>query len=287
MRAPGKRHKSPGLSSTSITQSLYDDGKLFSEAAFRETTRIQLLQKAMHLRDLVVASKPTSTHRWLASLGPQLLRLYTQNVDMLEDKAGLNTGLGRQFNCVRLHGTLADLQCCLCQETFPWENFRADIGAGRDLLCPRCADCCKAREAAGKRRRAIGLLRPSMVMLDGYQPEEEEIADLARGDCADNPEVFLILGTSLKVHGPKTLARQFARVVQACGGMVVYVNRTKPSSEWNGLINYWVQWECDEWVCDLLMRQKKLQQERGGPNSAGCVANRVPGSCREHAIMIT
>ncbi|KAB5513544.1 hypothetical protein GE09DRAFT_980714 [Coniochaeta sp. 2T2.1] len=81
----------------------------------------------MFLRDLAAKSKPTLTHRWFASLGDKLLRLYTQNIDMLEDKAGLKTGLGRQFNCVQLHGTIANLQCYLCKEVYPWETFRDEL----------------------------------------------------------------------------------------------------------------------------------------------------------------
>ncbi|KAB5560324.1 DHS-like NAD/FAD-binding domain-containing protein [Coniochaeta sp. 2T2.1] len=194
----------------------------------------------MFLRDLAAKSKPTLTHQWLASLGDKLLRLYTQNIDMLEDKAGLKTGLGRQFNCVQLHGTIANLQCNLCKEVYPWETFRDDINLSRDSLYTRGTDRSKAREAS------VGLFRPDMVMLDGPSPDEVGIAELARNDCASEPQVFLILGTSLKADGPKTLARQFARRVRACGCMVAYVNQTKPSRAWKDLIDYWVEWNCDE-----------------------------------------
>jgi NAD-dependent histone deacetylase SIR2 len=284
MVSSAKRRKKMTTSSTGATQGLYADGKLFSEAAFRDTTeRVQLLQKALYLRDLAVDCKPTLTHAWLASLGSQLLRLYTQNVDMLEDQAGLRTGLGQQSNCVQLHGTVASLECYLCHERYGWEDFRDDINLGRDLLCPKCTKRSKDRESAGKRRHTIGQLRPSMVMLDGPQPQGAEIAELVEDDCAADPQAFLILGTSLKVDGPKTLARQFARQVRACGGTVIYVNRSKPTSAWDNLIDYWVEWTCDAWVGDLLRRQGTLQSKT---DKTGSAAPCRLGSYKEYPIVV-
>jgi NAD-dependent histone deacetylase SIR2 len=212
------------------------------------------------------------THKWLASLRRKLLRCYTQNVDMLKAKAGLVTGLGRRFDCVPLHGSLANLKCHLCHEAYEWEDYRChiedyiaedcDTEDGNDeddltlpLPCPRCNFHFEARKEAGMRLLPIGQLRPSMVMLDEIHPQGEEIAHLIRGDELSSPDLLLMLGTSLEVDGPKKLLRQFVRPVRRQGGKIIYVNRLKPPSDCSTLIDYWVQWEVDEWVRDLKGRQ--------------------------------
>jgi NAD-dependent histone deacetylase SIR2 len=35
---------------------------------------------------------------------------------------------------------------------------------------------------------------------------------------------------------------------------VVYVNSTKAQAVWRHLLDYWVNWDCDEWVKDLDQR---------------------------------
>jgi NAD-dependent SIR2 family protein deacetylase len=125
---------------------------------------------------------------------------------MLEEKAGLETGLGRQFSCIPLHGSLAHLQCSLCHEAYEWEMYRDDIRAERDIRCSRCTTRCTNREANGRRRLPIGQLRPSIIMLDSVHPEGAAIASLIQRDHDARIDVLLILGTSLKVDGPRSLA---------------------------------------------------------------------------------
>ncbi|KAI3333801.1 DHS-like NAD/FAD-binding domain-containing protein [Ustulina deusta] len=251
---------------------LYADGALFKEAAFFDSRRAQLLKTALRIRDLAVSREPTETHRWLASLRSKLLRCYTQNVDMLEAKAGLVTGLGQRFDCIPLHGSLANLKCHLCHEAYEWQDYRCHIeeyiskdrntenSDNEDQLtlplpCPRCNGRFEARKEAGMRLLPIGQLRPSMVMLDETHPQGEEIAHLARRDEWASPDLLLVLGTSLKVNGSKSLLRQFARPIRRQGGKVIYVNLSKPPSDCGALVDYWVQWDVDEWVRDLKGRQ--------------------------------
>jgi NAD-dependent histone deacetylase SIR2 len=92
-------------------------------------------------------------------------------------------------------------------------------------------------------------------MLDEGHPQGDVIGSIIRRDCAARTRVLLILGTSLKVDGPRRLATQFARQIRRRGGKVVYVNRTEPGSAWRNLIDYWVRWDCDLWVADLVLRQ--------------------------------
>ena len=70
----------------------------------------------------------------------------------------------------------------------------------------------------------IGQLRSGMIMLCETYLQGEEIAHLARGNKLASPDLLLVLGTSLKVDGPKRLLRQFARSIHQQGGKVIYVN---------------------------------------------------------------
>jgi NAD-dependent histone deacetylase SIR2 len=79
---------------------------------------------------------------------------------------------------------------------------------------------------------------------------------MVQHDRSLKPRLLLILGTSLSTHGVKSLVRDFARTVHDSGGVVVMVNRTQPaSSTWDRFIDYWVEWDCDAWVRDLMLRQ--------------------------------
>ncbi|KAI8623442.1 DHS-like NAD/FAD-binding domain-containing protein [Xylariaceae sp. FL1651] len=267
---------------------LYVDGALFKEASFFDARRAQLLKKALRIRDLAVSCEPTETHRWLASLRSKLLRCYTQNVDMLEAKAGMKVGLDWDVDCIPLHGSLANLKCHLCFEAYEWQDYRYYIeeyitkdcntenSDDEDELtlplpCPRCNGRFEARKEAGMRLLPVGQLRPSMVMLDETHPQGEEIAHFVRLDKSASPDLLLVLGTSLKISGPKSLLRQFARPIRRRGGKVVYVNLSKPPSDCGALVDYWVQWDIDEWVRDL----KGRQHQSGAGMRRGC-AYRAP-----------
>jgi NAD-dependent histone deacetylase SIR2 len=249
---------------------LYAEGELFRQAAFLGERRAELLQKALNLRDLATTSKPTTTHEWLVSLGPCLRRCYTQNIDMLEGRAGMNVGLDEESNCVPLHGSLANIECDRCHAVYEWDAYRDDINRRQELVCLNCLEMCKDREARGKRQWGTGQLQPTIIMLDTVEhPDGDTIGELIQKDSAQQIDILLILGTSLspKLKGPRDLVRNLARRTQEGGGKVIYVNLTEPRSEWNGYFDYWVEWYCDEWVSDLLERQsiweKVERQERG------------------------
>lgn len=92
---------------------------------------------------------------------------------------------------------------------------------------------------------------------------------------ARKPDMLIIMGTSLKVHGLKKLVKDFAKAVHATGtgttpngspkvqkswqGKVVFVNKTPPGSEWSDVIDYHVAGETDEWVEKVLEDWKKMR----------------------------
>ncbi|KAK4205005.1 putative NAD-dependent histone deacetylase [Triangularia verruculosa] len=171
------------------------------------------------------------------------------------------TGPKRGVECVFLHGSLAELRCFVCAKTSTWEDEQrqAETLAGRQPTCPHCAGATAAREEKGKRALGVGKLRPDIVLYGEEHPHAHLISPLVQHDLSLGPDMLLILGTSMRVHGLKVLVREFAKAVHDRGGKVVFVNFTKPpESVWADVLDFWVQWDCDAWVDDLQHRKPAL-----------------------------
>ena len=215
------------------------------------------------------------------------MRVYSQNIDGLETRAGLNADLekgkgsrGRfakkardtpnkdspltgDAGCesVPLHGQLTHLRCTLCSASEPWSATSNSLfRSGLAPPCPSCSTTSSLRTALGKRTCStkVGSLRPDIVLYGEEHPQADAISEITQWDLGSKPDLLLILGTSLHVHGVKVLVREFAKAVAATraamksnqrGPGVVYVNLGRPSdSIWNGVIDVWVNMPCDAWV---------------------------------------
>lgn len=239
----------------------------------------------------------SEVHKFIRVLrdGGKLVRNYTQNIDMLEAREGLCTDMSRgagsrgRFNpkmrkesragndheggildsgveVVQLHGNLEYLRCGLCLGLSEWEEDDRHLTmlSGEAPPCPKCIEKTEKREGNGRRGLSVGTLRPDIVLYGEANPQEQAIGDLSTHDILLGPDMLIILGTSLKVHGLKMLLREFAKAVHTRGGTVVFVNNTKPpDSVWGDVIDYWVQWDCDEWVRDVKARREEIWTPQG------------------------
>lgn len=162
--------------------------------------------------------------------------------------------------CVFLHGSLESLRCFLCGRVSSWDDgLEFETLSGQQPECPHCIGATAAREERGKRALGVGKLRPDIVLYGEEHPNAHLISPIVTHDLGLCPDMLLILGTSLRVHGLKVLVREFAKAIHNRGGKVVFVNFTKPpESSWGDVIDYWVQWDCDAWVSDLQTRVPKL-----------------------------
>ena len=141
---------------------------------------------------------------------------------------------------------------------------------------------------------AIGTLRPNIVLYDEAHPLGEEIGVISTRDVGRKPDMLIIMGTSLKVHGIKKLVKDFAVAVhsptmaseKSTGGqntfqsssssskrpsssrlssknprLVVFVNRTAPPADLASIIDYWVEGDTDTWVakCEADWRRSRPQ----------------------------
>lgn len=276
------------------------------------------------IRDDVKATTPT--HRFIRTLrdSQKLVRCYTQNIDGLEAREGLCTNMERgkgsrsrftkkslalpkvparklpgpyqDGGCevVQLHGDLDVLRCTLCQKTCGWEE------GGREALllsgkAPECLSCAlqdQDRRDRGKRGTKVGTLRPNIVLYGEEHPAGDAISNITTNDLSFAPDVLLILGTSLHVHGLKVLVKEFAKAVHARAGgkgKVVLVNLSKPpESVWSNVIDYWIAMDCDQWVTamkrhrpDLWRIQTELQPRT---TKSGVLLAKAPAAKRSESM---
>lgn len=164
----------------------------------------------------------------------------------------------RGVECVFLHGSLRALRCFQCGCVTDWDDGRElQTMSGQQPPCPRCEDATNARQERGKRALGVGKLRPDIVLYGEDHPDSQQISSIIQHDISLAPDMLIIMGTSLKVHGLKTVVREFAKTVHnRKDGKVIFVNYTKPAeSVWADTIDFWVEMDCDSWVEDL--KEKK------------------------------
>ena len=272
---------------------------LFNSRVFQSAeTTTTFYQFIATLRQKIVTEvKDTSaTHKFVRTLrdGGRLMRCYTQNIDGLEAREGLcmdltrGRGNKRRFmkkhyesprpqqtqgtdfdpgcEVVQLHGELSNLRCRVCATEQDWTKSETEIFLeGAVPKCEKCAEKSDLRQATGKRGLAVGELRPNIVLYGEDHPQNSLLVPLIAFDQSSNPDLLIIMGTSLKVHGLQRVVRDFAKVVHAQkNGRVVFVNRTRPSeSQWEGTIDDYVAMDCDEWIADLRTRREDLWLRQG------------------------
>ncbi|ETN36674.1 uncharacterized protein HMPREF1541_08952 [Cyphellophora europaea CBS 101466] len=238
----------------------------------------------------------SATHKFIRVLrdGGRLMRCYTQNIDGLEAREGLvmdlkrGKGTRRRFQkkywaeprpdhpagshhdggceVVQLHGDLDTLRCSVCATQWTWTENETEVFT--DGFAPRCKKCARKsdeRQKTGKRGLAVGSLRPNIVLYGEDHPQNSLLSPFVPYDAGSQPDVLIIMGTSLKVFGLQKIIREFAKAVHAQKkGKVIFVNRTKPAeSVWDNFIDYFIPMDCDDWIDDLKLRRSDLWFRQG------------------------
>ncbi|THH23088.1 hypothetical protein EUX98_g8094 [Antrodiella citrinella] len=243
---------------------------LFDASLFRDPTSTSVFYTFIsQLKHSIDQAAPSPTHHFIKTLDSKhkLLRSYTQNIDGLEERAGL---LGTSCQEVRTNGKgKAKLRVKDVRNV----QLHGDIHRVRS----------EARVARSARRLTIGTLRPAIVLYDEPHPLGDDIGVIHSTDITRKPDMLIIMGTSLKVHGLKKLVKDFAKAVHEAApvgtssitpspfvsvakgggkhwaGKVIFVNKTAPGSEWDGIIDYHVAGETDRWVEKVVEEWKRFK----------------------------
>ncbi|GAA5962908.1 hypothetical protein JCM21900_004446 [Sporobolomyces salmonicolor] len=294
-RSKGTGLYSPASSSSSspITSgSTLKGPSLFSSSVYASshttTQHLHFLSTFKSALDSITSDPPTATHGFLNILKKrgQLRRVYTQNIDGLEEKAGLRavqiegvritsgrqdeptttTGKGKgkekvEGDFVQLHGSIHRVRCTACDYVAVWtdkpeegrvEGIAKVFARGQVAECPRCEDRAAIRAALSKRSLPLrSFLRPAITLYDEASPASVSIGSLSLSDLTlgGGPDLMLVMGTSLKIPGFKKIAKEFAKAVKAKGGVRVLVNREEiKGQEWKDVFDYHILADSDTFV---------------------------------------
>ncbi|KZP00421.1 DHS-like NAD/FAD-binding domain-containing protein [Calocera viscosa TUFC12733] len=130
--------------------------------------------------------------------------------------------------CIPVHGTLRSLYCVSCGYSVPLEEKLPVLATGSAPSCPKCAEIDAARQAANKRSRGIGRLRPSVVLYGEEHKEGEAVGECVRRDLVGlgdagpgerakqsrQPDLLVVVGTSLQVPGTRRIVKEFSKAVR-------------------------------------------------------------------------
>ncbi|QRV93107.1 NAD-dependent histone deacetylase SIR2 [Ceratobasidium sp. AG-Ba] len=239
---------------------------LFDAALFRDPTSSAVFYTFMaELKTQIDSAHPAPVHDFLATLDAKgkLLRSYTQNIDGLEERAGLHTGecnpagggpAGHRPKNVQLHGDIHRVRCTLCSASMACTSEHIDqFRTGTPPDCPECIARSDARTARSARALKCGTLRPAIVLYDEPHPLGDQIGAVQTSDLGKRPDLLIVMGTSLKVHGLRKLVKSFAKAVHSSRPLPA-ANATSHS-----LLHNVVFGEADAWVAQVLGEWKKCR----------------------------
>ncbi|TTI76909.1 NAD-dependent protein deacetylase sirtuin-1 [Bagarius yarrelli] len=124
--------------------------------------------------------RPSLCHRFIALLDKKekILRNYTQNIDTLEQVAGVQ----RVMQC---HGSFATASCLVCKHKVDCDAVREDIFQQVVPHCPRCPDL------------PFAIMKPDIVFFGENLPEAFH---RAMKQDKDEVDLLIVIGSSLKVR---------------------------------------------------------------------------------------
>jgi NAD-dependent deacetylase len=173
-----------GLSAESGLATFRDTGGIWSQFDLEEVcnyrtwrrNRAKVFDFYAKRKEEVLAAQPNEAHRclahWQAQWGTSRVRLLTQNVDDLLERAGAQS-------VIHLHGELTTLLCDNCYRKFHIGQAPIDAKAA----CPLC--------------REVEPVKPGVVFFGeaspGYHILAEELERLRAED------ILLVIGTSMRV----------------------------------------------------------------------------------------
>lgn len=220
----------------------------------------------------VEESQPTSFHRLLKALDDRgtLVRIYTQNIDGLELKAGLSTYHRTHpqddlqgTKCIPLHGDLQYLYCQSCHAVEALKPHHNMLMSGRFPLCTTCKSRQDTRRESGRRVQSVPIMVPDIVLYEQQHPDAERIAEFQTQDLSTSQpmDLLLVVGTGMHVVGTRRLIRAFAKHIRQNNPphdalpQVIYLNlEFKQQNMFESTFDLWVQADC-QLVADIILNE--------------------------------
>ncbi|KAF3909802.1 hypothetical protein ABW21_db0201475 [Orbilia brochopaga] len=214
---PDFRSKGSGLYSRLEGLGLSDPQEVFDINIFKEDPSI-FYSIAKDILPTTNKYSPTHAFIELIQRKGKLLRNYTQNIDNIEQLAGVIPD-----KLVQCHGSFATASCVKCKFQVSGEEIFDDLRAGRIAKCPKCVEAEIAKQQVGKKRKRgtsapksrknkfndnssdeedwsleadVGVMKPDIIFFGEQLPDRfHRIVDHDRAKV----DLLICIGTSLKV----------------------------------------------------------------------------------------
>jgi NAD-dependent protein deacetylases, SIR2 family len=212
-------------------------------------------------------AQPTKFHYLLKALHDRgsLLRVYTQNIDGLESKVGLNIDISQHPHppptCIPLHGQLDYIRCQGCNSTDVIQAHYQSFMSGLLPPCRLCQERQIRRSNVGKRRQSVPAMVPDVLLYGQQHPAGEYVSLIQRQD-AHYADLLLVVGTSMKVCGAVSAIKAFAKSIHHAPSpdvpfSTIYLNRGFSAQKtWSGVFDAWIKADCQEIASVLLEKLK-------------------------------
>lgn len=196
-------------------------------------TRNVYLDYIYGLKTLIDSCKPSLTHdffNWFTQFSN--LRVYTQNIDGLEEVAGL-----KEENLVYLHGNLKYLKCLYCGSN---EDFDDPILIKKSLQCKKCA------KSPNERLKKIPrYLHTNIIHYHQDHPDSDFISSCIKEDSSC--DVVIVVGTSLNVFGVQNMVKYFSKICD----LRIFVNLEDCKSNYKKYFTHSYKGTSDEFFVSL------------------------------------
>lgn len=234
------------------------------------------------LAQITEDSQPTLFHKLLKALDDRgtLVRVYTQNIDGLELKAGLSTyhrthieNDHQPSRCIPLHGSLQYLYCQTCHAVEAMKLHQDELMRGMFPSCSTCQRNQNTRREAGKRVQSVPNMIPDVVLYDQEHPDAQRISEFQIQDLsgAQKIDLLLVVGTGMHVIGTQRMIREFARHAQQNkppsdpSPCVIYLNFDfKQQKKWESNFDLWIQADCQLVAKVMLdaLKEEEVKKQR-------------------------
>lgn len=182
---------SKGLYSQLTSLGLSDPQEVFDIELFHTDPKIfySIAHKILPPKDVY-----TPLHSFIRILESKnkLLRNYTQNIDNVEQNAGISAS-----KIVQCHGSFATASCVTCKYKVDGEKIRKDIELKQPAFCPKCSKQRKKLEKSDNYYpESYGVFKPDITFFGEGLPSR--FHDLINEDL-QQCDLLISIGTSLQV----------------------------------------------------------------------------------------
>jgi NAD-dependent SIR2 family protein deacetylase len=229
------------------------------------------------LWEMAMRANPTEFHTLLYRLFSKgiLRRVYTQNIDGLEVKAGLQTTNALDPKnppiCIQLHGTITQLRCDKCCSIVNLEGYHHILKNGSFPECGICQENVQKRVKEGRRSTSIPRLRSNILLYEEDHPQDTVIADIVCQDLAVKAQsqfhvdLLLVVGTSLKIPGVTKIIRNFSNIPpgdpSVSSRRAIYINDKISHSTAVNMFDRTLEMDCEAFAREVLKEMRSTSEE--------------------------